>query len=77
MRYFVFAGEEYYAKGGGNDLHSSTNSKETAIIFADAALTQDYNYGKYEWAHVFDTETLKVVYRTGGTPHGQVPEGGY
>lgn len=78
-RFLVFAGQEYYANGGANDLASiACKTKNEAIKYADSLIGKEFTthfwYEKdskhmvsmeVEWAHVFDLKKCEVIYRTG------------
>jgi hypothetical protein len=49
-RYFVFAGEDYYPKGGMDDFKGCFDNLEEAIYVAEHCEA----YGD-PWAHVYDT----------------------
>ena len=53
MRYLLFGGEFYYAKGGGNDFIGS------GYVIDDIGGAEDLD--KFDWWHVFDTEDCKIV----------------
>tara|TARA_B100000925_G_C21832563_1_gene397814 strand:- start:333 stop:515 length:183 start_codon:yes stop_codon:yes gene_type:complete len=53
--FIIFAGEEYYPKGGAYDIISVHNSLDEALIAFDNTIT------KYDWIHIFDTYTSLLV----------------
>ena len=53
--FIIFAGEEYYPKGGAYDIISVHNSLDEALIAFDDTIT------KYDWIHIFDTYTSLLV----------------
>ena len=61
--YLVFSGSVYYASGGARDLSCTTDSLDSAI---DKAKDCIFNgHPDSEWAHVYDTELEKIVWRQG------------
>ena len=77
-RYFVFAGESYYAYGGAQDCLFKRDSLDEAKKLADSLVgssrefstrenpdADDIRHCEIEWAHVMDGETLKIVYLSG------------
>lgn len=69
-RYWVFAGSSYYPLGGAYDLCSTAfKDKDEAIEYANSKIGDKTvethtrrGGGVIDWVHVFDTETLNVVY---------------
>lgn len=55
MKYILFGGEHYYAKGGWNDYLGHGKELDTLI---DSQCLKDYNV---DWWHIVDTETKYVV----------------
>lgn len=79
MRYLVFAGERYYAHGGGNDYVDCFETFDGARSLADRIIDGEWSivysedpayFTGAEWAHVLDLETNEIVYKTGEGPHG-------
>jgi len=64
MRYLLFGGECYYARGGAHDLLGSGNSSDD-LIKSEALNARDI-----EWWHVYDTVERKIVCRSEAIPHG-------
>ena len=62
MRYLVFAYHRHYPNGGADDLLYTTNNLVDAK-HKSYDLTRDENYN-YEYSHVFDNETLCIVYNS-------------
>ena len=56
-RYLLFAGDNYYPKGGGEDFIAAFDTIEAAL------LTHDPKKFEYDggWANIFDVEDLKIV----------------
>lgn len=52
MIYLLFAGDNYYPKGGAEDLIGKFDSIEKAISAHDA--------NKYDWANILCVETGKI-----------------
>lgn len=52
-RYLVFSGDKYYPSGGLSDFHTSFESLEQAIGFANGIVAGDC----LKWAHVAKLET--------------------
>lgn len=75
MRYLIFAGESYYAHGGGNDFRDATDdfseAKRMAQEWSVRVIDEpDLDRQSLDWGHVFDTELMQVVWRTWVTPYG-------
>ena len=79
-RFLVFAGQEFYANGGANDLVSTAcKTKEKAIEYARDLLknkmfitnrwvdkyTKRDDGTKIEWVQVYDLEKCEVIFRRG------------
>jgi hypothetical protein len=62
MKYLMFGGETYYAKGGFNDLIGLGDSVD-GLIYSDGVSDLD-------WWHVVDTETNEIVAGTESQAHG-------
>ena len=62
--FFVFAGSDYYARGGASDYQSFHDNLNDAIEAADKARFTSASYALFAWAHVleFDGKTAKIVY---------------
>lgn len=56
--FLVFIGEQYYPKGGSNDLVGSFEDIEEAKIFL-IGISQHYNQ---PWCHIYDTKTMRKVW---------------
>lgn len=56
-KYLLFAGDDYYPKGGAYDLVKSYSSVEEAI---NAHTPNKYQYDG-GWANILDKDTLKIV----------------
>lgn len=61
--YALFAGKVYYPGGGMNDFKGLFRSKEEAITFYKAGESYGDITFHWEWAHVVEIETMKVVVR--------------
>ena len=55
-RYILFSGAVYYARGGAHDIVDSGQDIEELI----KSRIKDPDY-EYQWWHIFDTETNKIV----------------
>ena len=79
-RFLIFAGQEFYANGGANDLVStSPRTKEKAIEYARSLFNKKFTTNHWiiddleepitemtiEWVQVFDLELCEVVFRRG------------
>ena len=68
-RYLIFAGFDYYPRGGMKDYFRSASSINEAVAIIDLALTENVilsNCGfdilvKADWAHAYDTESMEIV----------------
>ena len=66
MKYLVLAGKNYYPVGGRDAVYS-TDDLAVAILKAEAYLLAPVNGpdgldGKFDWADVVDTDTVRVVW---------------
>lgn len=66
-RFWVFAGESYYAEGGMADYIGQFDNIADAI---KAGLTAE----DASWWHVLDTKSMKIVAHVSGSYTGQVPK---
>ena len=64
MRYFLFGGDTYYAKGGGHDLVSCGQNLEALQVMAEN-LGDDYG-----WWHIFDSNTQEIICQSDDQAHG-------
>jgi hypothetical protein len=63
-RYLIFGGEIYYARGGFHDFLSSHDDLPTALSCAE-------DDGRYEWWHIYDSETKTIVAYANSQPYGE------
>ncbi len=56
QRFLVFAGDAYYPSGGWKDFVGSYDSADRALGIAEGIARETF-----KWAHVFDTETQKIL----------------
>ena len=56
-RFLVFAGDTYYPSGGWDDYRMATDTYEDAKQHVLNMLGKQ----EFDWAHVVDTTTLKIV----------------
>ena len=64
-RFLVFAGDNYYPRGGWDDFHSDHETREAAVAIADQLLV-DYpllRAAKLDWSQVVDASTGRQVHR--------------
>jgi hypothetical protein len=59
-RYWLFAGDVYYACGGVHDLLATYPTLEEALAAAQAWETER-DIGPYSWWHVIDQTTGQIV----------------
>ena len=64
-RYWLFAGDTYYPRGGFRDLRGEYDTLEAAVEAAQNGESMIVETG-YDWWHVFDSETQDVVESGGG-----------
>ena len=76
-KFLVFAGEQFYANGGANDLVStSCKTEERAINYAKQLLGQRFSTHRgddgvfdvsspVEWVQVYDLDKCEVIFRAG------------
>lgn len=65
MRYLIFAGEDYYPKGGGLDLRGGHDElKKVQEKAAEMVKPTKNKWGtdcyEFDWLHILDTETGKI-----------------
>lgn len=60
MKYILFAGDFQYPSGGGEDWKASDDDLGVLKAVADGLLVK--NGGMYEWAHVMESDTGKIIY---------------
>lgn len=86
MSYLLFAGECYYATGGYNDFYGSFDYLIDAIKVANQLLAEGdvgvdtdesvywesrrKNYNYFDWWQIVDSETNRIVMKSGVTPYG-------
>ena len=63
MRYLLFGGEFFYAKGGARDIKHASNS-------VDRLKEEAESDGDLLWWHIFDTKTGLVIDGTTQQAHG-------
>lgn len=62
-RYLLFAGDQYYPRGGMYDLRGDFDTLEEAVEVASRGEPMIAESG-YDWWHVVDSEIMDVVART-------------
>lgn len=64
MRYILFGGEVYYAKGGGFDYITQSNSLEELTLFANKLFEFGFENDDLDidWVHILDTENREIIY---------------
>ena len=70
MKYIVFYGECYYARGGANDYLKGFNDLDEAKKFSDSVIPESGGLDAAEWWHILDTETLEIVLESEEQAHG-------
>ena len=64
-RYMLFAGQNYYARGGCNDFVKSFDNREDAATQGKNICCSEYceahDLFQQDWWHVFDTEIEGMV----------------
>jgi len=64
MRYLVFYGDAFYARGGAND---------GLAAFAALSAAQDWvevKLGYEDWWHIFDTHKLEILFKSPEQAYG-------
>tara|TARA_R110000787_G_scaffold2616_1_gene10228 strand:- start:237 stop:431 length:195 start_codon:yes stop_codon:yes gene_type:complete len=61
-RFLLFAGNVYYPSGGFGDFIGDFEALEDAKDKLLKWIEAEGNPG-YLWAHIYDTETMKVMYK--------------
>ena len=59
-RYLAFMGEHYYPAGGMEDFVASFDSQDEAVDYIIKRSGKDW---MYTWAHIYDMELYKIVWR--------------
>ncbi len=62
-KYLVFAGSTYYPMGGWNDFRTSFHSIDEAKNYLLDTQKQ------YDWYHIIDSETYRIVYEKYHSPY--------
>ena len=62
IRYILFAGQSYYAKGGANDYAERYDTLDESIAKGEELIAK--SQWSEDWYHVFDVETGKIVAKT-------------
>lgn len=65
-RYWLFAGDQFYASGGMQDYQGSFDNIENALeaskgYFYFSDLLQEHAFLKNEWFHILDSELGEIV----------------
>lgn len=68
MRYQLFAGNCYYAAGGGHDYQGSAKTVDDLV--ASSVLIDSDGFESFGWWHVFDIETRQIVCGSKQQAHG-------
>jgi hypothetical protein len=69
MKYYLFAGDVYYARGGGRDIMMMSEILEELIKHGESLIcTNDREYPKYEWYHITD-EDIKIIHKSKKQAH--------
>jgi hypothetical protein len=55
-RFLLFAGYNYYPRGGANDLQDSFDTEEEAIVEGNKLTNLSLNYAEYDWFNIIDTK---------------------
>jgi len=53
-RYILFAGQNYYPRGGMRDYHSAHDTLSSATNAVEIEVTTDKGIGSLDWFNVFD-----------------------
>lgn len=65
-KYYLFAGQCYYARGGANDYVASAWSVEELLdIFQEMHKINDW---RWEWYHIVDVE-MNIIQQSAKLPH--------
>lgn len=64
-RYYLFAGQYYYAQGGAHDLIASSDS----IDDLNKQIPNEDDCAD-DWWHIYDSETKEIVSRSECQAHG-------
>jgi len=72
MKYYLFAGAEYYAAGGARDFIKSSDDLEHLLECANQLFGDEYIGGTfwcaYDWYHITD-EDMKIVAKSDRQAH--------
>lgn len=55
--YLIFAGDNYYPRGGFGDFIGRADTLEDAMAAAGAG----GEYGQYDWWQIVDSRTMQIV----------------
>lgn len=55
--YLIFAGDNYYPRGGFGDFIGRADTLEDAMAAARAG----GEYGSFDWWHIVDSRTMQIV----------------
>lgn len=68
MKYYLFAGSEYYAAGGARDFIKHSDEVEHLLEYARELLHDDQGWNGYDWYHITD-EDMKIVAKSDKQAH--------
>lgn len=70
MKYYLFAGDVYYAQGGVRDLRNSSEDLDTLIAHGEDLIKQNKedDWAKIAWYHIAD-ENMKIVHQSALQAH--------
>ena len=73
MKYLLFGGEQYYASGGANDFVAGSDNLLELVSKGQSlmgARPSDGWFSEFEWWHILDTESRKIVESSECKPYG-------
>lgn len=68
MKYYLFAGETYYAAGGAFDFIKHSEELEYLVEYANELIHADPSWNRYEWYHIAD-EDMNIIYKSNEQAH--------
>lgn len=71
MKYHLFAGEIYYARGGSHDHITSSNNLQELIDKGEELLTCNRHTFNCEWYHIVD-DNMDIVHQSKEQAHNAI-----
>lgn len=71
MKYHLFAGEIYYAKGGSHDHIETSHDLQSLIDKGEEMINHNKNIFNYEWYHIVD-DNMDIVHQSKEQAHNAI-----